>query len=420
MQIGKFLVVLVGWMIAMGLAGVAESEDSGFVILEDPRDVPRGEFIFAVVDIVTGRTYLGYNRAPVNRKEGEWRRSPSTRLPGHAYLIANTMGVDENEVADATLNKLKGKEVILPGAGWGKFVGGGFALTESPFVVVHPFFSVKAAGQINDCSLCNPMSPYFSRSESLNEEGRLVLLRGIAGAMCRPLAVSLESNDTFFRPNWEKSIALNEKHKLGIRNPELVLKRGIEQMVSENSLGRQVMQVNIELFTSYRLASGYYVPEPNGIYVERLVKPAANSWRAKKSGGLVRVHEYVPDPGPWGAPVEAYTGGYRPNPPRSNFINLHPEVAGSGIAALANTGAAVLNAHMLAAYYAGPENATTRWQRGMYKAGARIAACNQEAADRERVLMGLDPAVEKLPWYARWSLKAMAAMAQSSDAGVLY
>jgi len=80
----------------------------------------------------------------------------------------------------------------------------------------------------------------------------------------------------------------------------------------------------------------------------------------------------------------------------------------------------MLNAQMLAAYYAGPENATTRLQRGMYRAGARLDACDREAAARDLVLMGLDPTVEKLPWYAQWSLKAMAAMAQSSDSGLLY
>jgi hypothetical protein len=109
-----------------------------------------------------------------------------------------------------------------------------------------------------------------------------------------------------------------------------------------------------------------------------------------------------------------------PNPARRNFINVHPQVAGSSIAALANTGAAVLNNQMLAVYHAGLQNQNTRWDQAMYRAGQRLAACDQEAAAREMVIMGLDPTVEKLPWYARWSLKAMAALAQSSDAGVLY
>jgi len=131
-------------------------------------------------------------------------RRVNTLLPGHTNLVAYDMGVSPEEFLSHH----------IPPPGEGEYVGGGF-YNRGDYFIVHPYFSLKAAGQLE---------PSVDASEPFTVNGTLPILNeyflpllaepywydflaGIAKVYQTPLAVDLSrlNESAYFNWNTQKN-----------------------------------------------------------------------------------------------------------------------------------------------------------------------------------------------------------------------
>lgn len=128
------------------------SAENKFIVLQPDQPIPKDRFIYVVLDLRDGTLHMGYSKTEL--EYGKDRRiTGGVRNGGHVELLKRVLGVPKHDA-----NELK---AILPRAGEGFAVGGGFILGSDGKTYLHRSMSNKAAGQAGSVlnSTINPLLP---------------------------------------------------------------------------------------------------------------------------------------------------------------------------------------------------------------------------------------------------------------------
>jgi len=120
----------------------AFAQKNKIVMVKKIKDIPKGRFIFTIIDRDTNQLYLGYSKIEPEMNQWGKKNIKGIRNGGHVQVLREAMG-EINGTKESFLAKLEPKTR-------GRFIGGGFVLDDSDVIRIHPYFSHNAGGLIGD------------------------------------------------------------------------------------------------------------------------------------------------------------------------------------------------------------------------------------------------------------------------------
>jgi hypothetical protein len=111
-----------------------------FRYLQEGSKIPRDKFIYALMNVDSGRLWLGYSQMS-SSLGSDGQIIGGVRNGGHGLLLMKALGIGPGELAEF--------RNLLPKAGLGRHVGGGFIYGSNGVTYLHQSMSNKAAGQLS-------------------------------------------------------------------------------------------------------------------------------------------------------------------------------------------------------------------------------------------------------------------------------
>ena len=123
-----------------------------FRYLQEGGKIPRDKFIYALMNVDSGRLWLGYSQMS-SSLDSDGRIMGGVRNGGHGMLLMKALGIAHGELTEF--------RKLLPKAGLGRHVGGGFIYGSNDVTYLHQSMSNKAAGQLSRVEFT--INPLLSR-----------------------------------------------------------------------------------------------------------------------------------------------------------------------------------------------------------------------------------------------------------------